>query len=119
MTAASSALVAKIIRQVLVAERVSGALALDQGLREMGRLWGVAELETLATLLGLNREFGIPLLPGIEAMNRDLRERQRASLIAFGRSALTKALLPTAAGILMPFLAILLYPALRTLMAAF
>ncbi len=108
-----------LIREVLVAERSSGSGRIDRGLQEVGLRWGIPELESVAMLLGLNRQYGIALLPGLDALIADLRHRQKSEVIYAGRTAMTKALLPTAVGVLLPFLVILLFPAVFRLFTLF
>src|SRR5216683_2510173 len=52
---------------------------------------------------------------GVGALATDLRRSQRRDLIAHSRRALNHVLLPAAVGVLLPFLAVLMFPAVTAL----
>ena len=57
--------------------------------------------------------------PISESEAAELRREERRSLIAASRRALNRILVPAALGVLAPFMGILLYPALTTLVGSF
>ncbi len=97
------------------------------GLRASSRLCSsssssTAELQipaiaSLATIVAASREYGTSVAPGVRALAFDLRQSQRRELIAHSRRALNHVLFPAAIGVLLPFLCILLFPAVTTLQA--
>jgi hypothetical protein len=70
---------------------------------------------SLATILAASREYGTGVVQGVRALATDLRRAQRRALIAHSRRALNHVLLPAAVGVLLPFLAILMFPAVTAL----
>lgn len=107
------------LRQILVAAQVSGSEPVDRRIDELGERLDLPALRSLAALLGASREYGSGALAGVRALAADLRRSQRRELIAISRRALNRVLIPAAVGVLLPFLAILLFPAVTTLMASF
>jgi hypothetical protein len=69
----------------------------------------------LAATLAASREYGTGVAHGARALAADLRRAQRRELIAHSRRALNHVLFPAAIGVLLPFLAILLFPAVTAL----
>lgn len=114
----SGALAAEL-RQILVASQVAGSDPVDKRLDELGERLDLPPLRSLAALLGTSRAYGSGALLGVRALAADLRRTQRRELIAVSRRALNRVLIPSAVGVLLPFLAILLFPAVVTLMANF
>jgi hypothetical protein len=75
----------------------------------------IPRLASLATILGASREYGTGVLHGVRALATDLRHAQRRELIAHSRRALNQVLIPAAVGVLLPFLAIVMFPAVTAL----
>ena len=102
------------LRRILGASRIGGA-PLDAGLVRFAERHELPSLSTLAGLVAAGREYGAGLSPGVRQLAAELRREERRELIASSRRALNRVLVPSAVGVLAPFLAILLYPALTTL----
>jgi len=105
------------IRRLLIASQVSGSATFESRLRAYGDLLRIAPLGSLATILTASREYGTGVTQGVRALAADLRRQQRRELIAHSRRALNHVLFPAAIGVLLPFLAILLFPAVSSLQA--
>jgi hypothetical protein len=73
----------------------------------------------MAMILGLSRDYGSGVGQGIRALAADLRRARRRRVIELSRGALNKVLIPAAVGILLPFMAVLLFPAVAVLMRSF
>jgi pilus assembly protein TadC len=106
------------IRRLLIASHVSGSASFESRLRVYAQVLQIAPLAALATVLTASREYGTGVTQGVRALAADLRRAQRRELIAHSRRALNHVLFPAAIGVLLPFLAILLYPAVSTLQAS-
>ena len=107
--------VATELRRLLIAAHVSGSATFEARLREYSDRLRLPALASLATVLTASREFGTGVTQGVRALAADLRRAQRRELIAHSRRALNHVLFPAAIGVLLPFLAILLFPAITTL----
>src|SRR5438270_7968703 len=105
------------IRRLLIASQVSGSSSFESRLRAYGDLLRIGQLGSLATILTASRECGTGVTQGVRALAADLRRQQRRELIAHSRRALNHVLFPAAIGVLLPFLAILLFPAVSSLQA--
>ena len=70
---------------------------------------------SLATIVVASREYGTGAVSGARALATDLRRAQRRELIAHSRRALNHVLLPAAVGVLLPFLGVLMFPAVSAL----
>jgi tight adherence protein C len=103
------------LRRLLIASQVSGSATFESRLRAYGDTMEIAPLGSLATILTASREYGTGVTQGVRALAADLRRAQRRELIAHSRRALNHVLFPAAIGVLLPFLAILLYPAVTAL----
>ncbi len=103
------------LRRLLIASQVSGSASFESRLRAYGDRMQIAPLGSLATILTASREYGTAVTQGVRALAADLRRTQRRELIAHSRRALNHVLFPAAIGVLLPFLAILLYPAVTAL----
>ncbi|HET7467273.1 MAG TPA: hypothetical protein VFL29_11445 [Candidatus Dormibacteraeota bacterium] len=103
------------IRRLLIASNVAGSASVEARLNELARDIGVPALASLATIMAASREYGTSVAPGVRALASDLRQAQRRELIAQSRKALNHVLFPAAIGVLLPFLCILLFPAVTTL----
>lgn len=105
------------VRRLLIASQVTGSASFESRLRAYAETHQVAPLDSLATILVASREYGTAVTQGVRALAADLRRAQRRELIAHSRRALNHVLFPAAIGVLLPFLAILLYPAVTSLQA--
>jgi pilus assembly protein TadC len=105
------------IRRLLIASQVSGSATFESRLRVYADSHRIPPLASLATILTASREYGTGVTQGVRALAADLRRAQRRELIAHSRRALNHVLFPAAIGVLLPFLAILLYPAVTSLQA--
>jgi len=103
------------LRRLLIAAHVSGSATFESRLREYSDRLRLPALASLATILTASREFGTGVTQGVRALAADLRRDQRRELIAHSRRALNHVLFPAAIGVLLPFLAILLFPAVTAL----
>ena len=97
------------------AARVPGTSSLDQRLAELGDRLRIPALVSLGGVIATSREYGSSLSPGVRALAAELRRARRRQVIAASRRALNRVLVPSAIGVLAPFMAILLFPALTTL----
>lgn len=103
------------LRQMLIASQVAGSVSFESRLLEYSDRNGIAALASLATLLAASREYGTATSPGVRALATDLRRAQRRDLISHSRRALNLVLLPAAVTVLLPFLGILMFPAVSVL----
>jgi len=103
------------LRRLLIASHVSGSATFETRLRDYSDRMRLPALASLATILTASREFGTGVTQGVLALAADLRRAQRRELIAHSRRALNYVLFPAAIGVLLPFLAILLFPAVTAL----
>src|SRR6266851_5462957 len=85
--------------------------------RDLAAELEIPAIASLATIIAASREYGTSVAPGVRALATDLRQAQRRELIAHSRRALNHVLFPAAIGVLLPFLCILLFPAVTTLQA--
>jgi pilus assembly protein TadC len=106
---------ARELRRLLVASQVSGSSSFETRLRAYAERLHLTPLGSLATILTASREYGTGVTQGVRALAADLRRAQRRELIAHSRRALNHVLFPAAIGVLLPFLAILLFPAVSSL----
>jgi tight adherence protein C len=103
------------LRRLLIASQVSGSATFEARLRDYADRLQISALGSLATILVASREYGTGVTQGVRALAADLRRNQRRELIAHSRRALNHVLFPAAIGVLLPFLAILLFPAVTAL----
>jgi len=106
------------LRTILGASRIGG-VPLETGLAGFGERNELPALSTLGGLVAAGREYGAGLSVGVRQLASELRREERRALIASSRRALNRVLVPSALGVLAPFMAILLYPALTTLARSF
>lgn len=99
------------LRRMLIASQVAGTPTFEARLVEYSERTAIPAIGSLATILAASREYGTGVAQGVRALATDLRRAQRRELIAHSRRALNHVLLPTAVGVLLPFLAVLMYPA--------
>lgn len=103
------------LRRMLIASQVTGSASFENRLIAYSERLHISALGSLATILAASREFGTGTIQGVRALATDLRRGQRRELIARSRKALNHVLLPAAFGVLLPFLGILMFPALSVL----
>jgi len=103
------------LRRLLITSQVAGSVTFEPRLREYAERVDLPALSSLATILTASREYGTAVSQGVRALAADLRRAQRRELIAHSRRALNHVLFPAALGVLLPFLAILLFPAVSSL----
>jgi len=104
------------LRPVLVGARVSGGASLHERLDAYADLHRLPALKSLAALCAMSRDYGSGAAQGARALAADLRREQRRRLIVVSRRALNRVLIPSAIGILLPFIGVLLFPAAFTLL---
>lgn len=104
------------LRPLLVGARVSGGLSLHERLDAYADLHQLPALKSLAALCAMSRDYGSGAAQGARALAADLRREQRRRLIVVSRRALNRVLIPSAVGILLPFIGVLLFPAAITLL---
>jgi Flp pilus assembly protein TadB len=104
------------LRPLLVGARVSGGPTLHERLDAYADLHRVSALKSLAALCAMSRDYGSGAAQGARALAADLRREQRRRLIVVSRRALNRVLIPSAVGILLPFIGVLLFPAAATLL---
>jgi Flp pilus assembly protein TadB len=103
------------IRRLLIAAQVAGSAPFEARLMQYSEHLDIPRLASLATILGASREYGTGVVNGVRALATDLRHTQRRELIAHSRRALNHVLIPAAVGVLLPFLAIVMFPAVTAL----
>jgi Flp pilus assembly protein TadB len=102
-------------RGMLIASQIKGSPSFEARLLGYAERIRIPALATLATTLGADRDFGTGASQGVRALAMDLRRAQRRDLITHSRKALNHVLLPAALGVLLPFLGVLMYPAVSVL----
>lgn len=103
------------LQRALAATPGPGNVSLDRRLIGLGDHLQIPALLSLAGIFATSREYGSSLSPGVRALAAELRRTRRRDVIASSRRALNRVLVPSAVGVLGPFMAILLYPAITTL----
>jgi Flp pilus assembly protein TadB len=103
------------LRRMLIASQVAGVASFEARLIEYAEAHDIAALSSLATILAASRDFGTAASQGVRALATDLRRAQRRELIAQSRRALNNVLLPAAVAVLLPFLGVLMFPAVSVL----
>jgi Flp pilus assembly protein TadB len=103
------------LRHLLIASQVAGSLSFESRLLTYSEHLEIQALGSLATILSASREYGTGVAHGVRALATDLRHAQRRELIAHSRRALNHVLIPAAVGVLLPFLAVLMFPAVTAL----
>jgi Flp pilus assembly protein TadB len=103
------------IRRLLLASQVVGSSPFEMRLMRYSEHLDIAAIASLATILAASREYGTGALQGVRALATDLRHNQRRELIAHSRRALNHVLLPAGIGVLLPFLAVVMFPAVTAL----
>jgi pilus assembly protein TadC len=103
------------LRRLLIASQVAGSASFELRLIEYSERLEIPAIGSLAMILTASREYGTGAVQGVRALATDLRRSQRRDLIAHSRRALNHVLLPAAVGVLLPFLAVLMFPAISAL----
>jgi Flp pilus assembly protein TadB len=103
------------LRRMLIASQVAGSSSFESRLLEYSDRHEIPSLGSLATILAASRDYGTGASQGVRALATDLRRAQRRELIAQSRRALNNVLLPAAVAVLLPFLGILMFPAVSVL----
>jgi pilus assembly protein TadC len=103
------------LRRLLIASQVAGSASFEARLVEYADQVQIHAIGSLATILAASREYGTGVVQGVRALATDLRRAQRRELIAHSRRALNHVLLPAAVGVLLPFLAVLMFPAVTAM----
>jgi len=103
------------LRRLLIASNVLGTQPFESRLNDLATELQIPAIASLATIIAAGREYGTSVAPGVRALASDLRQSQRRELIAHSRRALNHVLFPAAIGVLLPFLCVLLFPAVTTL----
>ena len=106
---------AAAMRAQLIGSRVAGSASFDGRLALLGDRLELPALHSMAMILGLSRDYGSGVGQGIRALAADLRRARRRRVIELSRGALNRVLVPAAVGVLLPFMAILLFPAVLVL----
>ena len=106
------------LRRMLIASQVAGSVSFEARLLEYSDRLDLPALGTLATILAASRDYGTGASQGIRALATDLRRAQRRELIAQSRRALNNVLLPSAVAVLLPFLGVLMFPAVSVLQSS-
>jgi len=103
------------LRRLLIACQLTGSASFESRLVEYSERLESPAIGSLATILASGREYGTGVVQSVRTLATDLRKAQRRELIAHSRRALNHVLLPAAVGVLLPFLAVLMFPAVTTL----
>ncbi len=103
------------LRRLLISSQVTGSASFESRLVEYSERLEIPAIGSLATILASSREHGTGVVQGVRTLAIDLRRAQRRELIAHSRRALNHVLLPAAVGVLLPFLAVLMFPAVTAL----
>jgi len=103
------------LRRMLIASQVTGSVSFESRLLDYSERVAIPALASLATILAASREYGTGTSQGVRALATDLRRAQRRDLISHSRKALNHVLLPAAVGVLLPFLGVLMFPAVSVL----
>jgi tight adherence protein C len=117
--AQTSGSLSRQLTALLVATQVGAGAPLDARLEQLATRLDLPALRSLAAILGMSRQYGSGVGDGVRALAADLRRAQRRELIARSRQALNRVLVPAAVGVLLPFMAILLYPAVSSLLRSY
>src|SRR5258708_34537409 len=103
------------LRGLLIASHVAVSASFESRLIGYSERLEIPAIGSLAMILAASREYGTGVVQGVRALATDLRRSQRRDLIAHTRRALNHVLLPPAVGVLLPFLAVLMFPAASAL----
>lgn len=103
------------LRRLLIASQLTGSASFESRLVAYSERLESPAIGSLATILASGREYGTGVVQSVRTLAADLRRAQRRELIAHSRRALNHVLLPAAVGVLLPFLAVLMFPAVTAL----
>jgi tight adherence protein C len=103
------------LRRLLIASQLTGSASFESRLVEYSERLESPAIGSLAAILASGREYGTGVAQSVRTLAADLRRAQRRELIAHSRRALNHVLLPAAVGVLLPFLAVLMFPAVTAL----
>ena len=103
------------VRRLLLTSQVVGSSPFETRLMRYSEQLDIPAIASLATILAASREYGTGALQGVRALAMDLRHAQRRELIAHSRRALNHVLLPAGVGVLLPFLGVVMFPAVTAL----
>ncbi|HEX6350335.1 MAG TPA: type II secretion system F family protein [Candidatus Dormibacteraeota bacterium] len=119
VTARTDGELSRELRRLLAASSVSSAASFETRLATLAERLDLGPLGGLAAVMATSRDYGSGVGQGVRALAVDLRRAQRREVIASSRRALTRVLLPAGVGVMLPFMAILLFPAVSTLAETF
>jgi Flp pilus assembly protein TadB len=119
VTARTDGELSRELRRLLAAASVSSGGSFENRLAALAARLDLPPLAALAAVMATSRDYGSGVGQGVRALAVDLRRAQRREVIATSRRALTRVLLPAGVGVLLPFMAILLFPAVTTLAESF
>jgi len=108
-----------LLRSCLTASAMAGTPQLDRQLEGAADHLGIPALSALAAVVRVQREEGVSSSSPLGQLASGLRDRQKDEMLSRGRKALVTMLIPVALCILLPFVIIILYPALARLSTAF
>jgi Flp pilus assembly protein TadB len=103
------------LRRLLIASQVVGSAPFESRLMQYSDHLDIPAIASLATILAASREYGTGVGHGVRALATDLRHAQRRELIAHSRRALNQVLILAGVGVLLPFLAVVMFPAVTAL----
>jgi pilus assembly protein TadC len=106
---------ARDVRRLLIASQVVGSAPFESRLLRYSENLDIPAIASVATILAASREYGTGALQGVRALAADLRRAQRRDLIVQSRKALNHVLLPAGVGVLLPFLGVVMFPAVSAL----
>jgi Flp pilus assembly protein TadB len=107
------------LNQLLIASQLAPNAPLDVHVERLAARLELPPLRSLAAILAMSRQYGCGVGDGVRALAADLRRAQRRELIARSRRALNRVLVPAAVGVLLPFMAILMFPAVAALLRSY
>ncbi len=100
----------------LTQSALTGADHLDESMDRVALELALPALASLATVARLQRTEGAAVAPLLRQLASTLRDQQRDALLAAGKRAVVQMLIPTGLCILLPFIVLVLYPAVARLM---
>ncbi len=106
------------LQACLAQSALAGGPHLDDRIDALAREVDLPALASLATVARLQRTEGAAVGPVLRQLASTLRDQQRDMLLAAGRRKVVQMLLPTGLCILLPFIALVLYPAVSRLLGA-
>ncbi len=110
---------AAVLRECLALSAMAGTPQLDRQLETAAMQLGIPAFAALAAVVRIQREEGVSATTPLGQLASGLRDRQKDEMISRGRKALVTMLLPVGLCILLPFVIIILFPAVDRLSTAF